>query len=252
LFIGWRAETGLALFNLMLSSATRYFPLIFNTAIPCPAQGILFSCFGALPKGRPTGMLSYQLVRWTIVPASSPQPWIACSRCGVPRPFKSSGKFRMNANGKRLDAWLIYRCTRCAATWNRPLLQRQNVDSIDRDVLSALQSNDASLALQHAFDLGALRQFSHHVEECHDVTVTKFALSPHEAEQAGMQIILSVPVATSFRLDRLLARELDISRAQLPRLCAAGLLIIDSGGNRPLRNAVKNGCRIHITGAALK
>ena len=86
-------------------------------------------------------------VRWTIIPQIAPQPWIACSGCGGLRAFQSSGKIRLNANGRRLDAWLIYKCLACEKTWNRPIFERQTVRDISPAVLDALQSNDP-LALE--------------------------------------------------------------------------------------------------------
>ena len=61
-------------------------------------------------------------VQWTVTPKFTPQPLRACNRCGAVTPFRSSGKIRLNANRKRIDAWLIYRCTACDKTWNRPIL----------------------------------------------------------------------------------------------------------------------------------
>ena len=36
-----------------------------------------------------------------------------CGGCGKKREFVNSGKFRVNANGKNVDVWLIYRCSKC-------------------------------------------------------------------------------------------------------------------------------------------
>lgn len=76
-------------------------------------------------------------VRWTIVPQTAPQPWRHCRRCGGTRRFRTGGKIRLNANGKLVDAWLIYRCAACDDTWNRPILERRPLRTIDPDVLGA-------------------------------------------------------------------------------------------------------------------
>ncbi|MGK6315295.1 DUF1062 domain-containing protein [Neorhizobium sp. DT-125] len=52
-------------------------------------------------------------VEWTVIPKSPPRPILSCAGCGSQRPFRSSGRIRLNASGKRLDAWLIYKCTAC-------------------------------------------------------------------------------------------------------------------------------------------
>jgi hypothetical protein len=64
-------------------------------------------------------------IAWTIIAHTEPQPILNCSRCSGARPFRSSGLFRLNANGKRLDAWLIYRCAACDNAWNRTIFERR-------------------------------------------------------------------------------------------------------------------------------
>src|SRR5262245_33518284 len=112
-------------------------------------------------------------VRWTLKPLTPPEPWLACSRCGAPRPFRSSGRIRLNANGKRLDAWLVYRCRDCDGTWNRPLLERRNVGDIDRETLAALHANAADWVARMEFDVNDLKRRAGRVEEFAETEVVK-------------------------------------------------------------------------------
>ncbi len=112
-------------------------------------------------------------VRWTIVPQTAPQPWVACSRCGSLRAFQSSGKTRLNANGRKLDAWLIYKCLTCEKTWNRPIFERRNVRAIEPSVLEALQANDPQWIRAETFNLDALRRKSQRVDEFPECDVVK-------------------------------------------------------------------------------
>ncbi|WP_234889888.1 DUF1062 domain-containing protein (plasmid) [Agrobacterium vitis] len=150
-------------------------------------------------------------VRWTIIPQTAPQPWIVCSGCGGLRASQSSGKIRLNANGRKLDAWLIYKCVTCEKTWNRPIFERQNVRDIDPVVLEALQSNDPQWIRTETFNLEALRRKSQRVDEFADFRIEKAIL--HETDNwTKLQIELVVPFPTSTRLDRLLASELSVSK----------------------------------------
>lgn len=36
-----------------------------------------------------------------------------CSKCGAKTRFRNTKKFRVNANGNKLDVWLIYQCENC-------------------------------------------------------------------------------------------------------------------------------------------
>ena len=136
-------------------------PLNLNNCHAAPNRWAL------IPSSRRTShreeqdvMSTIQRVQWTIQPKSSPRPWLTCNRCHAIKPFASSGKFRLNANGKRLDAWLIYRCADCESTWNRPIFERRHVKDIDPAALHSLQSDDIELVRSVAFDALWLRRKS--------------------------------------------------------------------------------------------
>ena len=167
-------------------------------------------------------MSTIKRVQWTIQPRTAPRPWVTCNRCHAIKPFASSGKFRLNANGKQLDAWLIYRCADCESTWNRPIFERRHVKDIDPAALHSLQSNDMELVRSIAFDARSLRRKSTRVEEFVDVDVREEILIEGSEPLSALEIVLSVPTPTSLRLDRLLSTELHLSRGYISRLARDG------------------------------
>lgn len=179
-------------------------------------------------------------VRWTITAQTAPEPWIACSGCGGPRAFRSSGKIRLNANGRRLDAWLIYNCKDCDKSWNRPLFERRTVREIDPAVLVALQSNDPRWARAEAFNLDALRRRSPRIDEFPDVEIAKEIVRDRDSPTT-IAITLAVPLPTSMRLDRLLAFQLAVSRGRLQALQDRGILQIMSERGDALRRRIRTG-----------
>lgn len=184
-------------------------------------------------------------VQWTILPRFAPQPWIACNGCGGLRPFRCSGKIRLNANGRKLDAWLIYKCSTCDKTWNRPIFERQNVRDIHPEILEAMQSNDPGWIRTQAFDLAALRRKSQRIDEFADVDVQKALLSV-TGNWTVLEISLLVPLSASMRLDRLLAMELGMSRSRLQALHGAGKLHADPDRKDALRRSPRNESRIRF------
>ncbi len=138
-------------------------------------------------------------VQWTIVPQMAPQPWLNCNRCGGIKRFRSSEKIRVNANGKRVDAWLIYKCTSCDSTWNRPILERRHVRTIDPLFLMSLRTNEPRLARRLAFDAEDLRRRASHVEELDDVVVLKDVLSESIMPIRRLEILCTVPKPTPCR-----------------------------------------------------
>ena len=180
-------------------------------------------------------------VLWTITPRIAPQPWLTCSRCRGPRCFRSSGKIRVNANGRRIDAWLIYRCTACDSTWNRPIVERREVTALGRQFLLSLQANDPDLVRGLAFDVAGLKRWTEHVQEFDDVLVTKRVLS-QSLRPVLLEIECLVPRQIGLRADRLLASELRLSRSSIQRLAkAAQILTVPTGFDfrRPLRDGMR-------------
>jgi hypothetical protein len=184
-------------------------------------------------------------VRWTVIPRTAPQPWMACSGCGGLRAFQSSQRIRLNANGRKLDAWLIYKCVMCDKTWNRPIFERVNVRDISPAILAALQSNDPDWIRREMFNLEALRQKARRIEEFSENEIIKKLLRD-ALDWRLLEIELSVPPPTSLRLDRLLASELKISRSQLRSLQESALLRTNMDRPDALRQRIRNGMRITV------
>jgi hypothetical protein len=180
-------------------------------------------------------------VHWTIVAQNTPRPLLHCSRCGGERPFRSSGRFRLNANGRRIDAWLIYKCTACDDTWNRPLLQRRPLAGVAPALLEALRRNDPALAQRVGFDTAGLRHHCAAVEETGGAIVRKDVVSRSAGTLRRLEIRLAVPHPTALRLDRLLVKELGLSRARLQALCADRRLLLVPDGPRTLRRPARDG-----------
>ncbi|MEX2630789.1 MAG: DUF1062 domain-containing protein [Tistlia sp.] len=165
-------------------------------------------------------------VLWTVFPTLAPRPWLSCSRCGKPRSHVSSGKFRINANGRRLDAWLFYRCADCERTWNRPLFERRPLASLEPGLREALTLNDPGLARRFAFDLVDLKRRCDHVESFDAVEIRKRRLAGSATRPAALDILLVAERPTRVRLERLLAEGLGLTRSRVRRLHDADRLSV--------------------------
>ncbi|RNJ43565.1 hypothetical protein B5V01_18315 [Mesorhizobium erdmanii] len=185
-------------------------------------------------------------IHWAITPEIAPRPLINCNRCGGVKAYRCSGKFRVNANGKRIDVWLIYRCVDCDNSWNFGIFERCNRRDIEPVLLQALESNDAGLARRHAFDIVALRNQVGRVEEFPDVAVHKRLLGGASESAVALELLLGLEMPTSLRLDRLLASELGISRSRLQTLAERRLLVVDPDGAKALRKPARQGMTVRI------
>lgn len=69
-------------------------------------------------------------VRWLVKPRGLPKVVRRCASCGGPRPFVTTGRFRLNAQGRRIDVWLLYRCEACGAKYGATVYRRCRPDEI--------------------------------------------------------------------------------------------------------------------------
>ena len=86
---------------------------------------------------------------WMIKPVKPPAVRRQCPGCGKGL-YESTGRFRVNANGNRLDVWLIYRCMPCGKSWNMEILERVESGKLSEEKLLKYQENDEEEALRAA------------------------------------------------------------------------------------------------------
>lgn len=87
---------------------------------------------------------------WKIEVRNTPHLKRKCSRCNCER-FYCSNKFRVNAQKKNIDVWLIYRCLECDSTYNLTILSRTKPELIDKDLLEKFFENNEETAWKYAF-----------------------------------------------------------------------------------------------------
>jgi hypothetical protein len=185
-------------------------------------------------------------VCWTATSLETPRIWQNCSRCEARTAFVCSGKFRVNAHGKRIDAWLIYRCAQCDQTWNYPILERTPLTEIDPCHLRALSENCGRLAERHAFDVARPRRYSDRIEEGDNVAVAARLLGRCDGEPRTLVVSIAVPRPCRIRLDRLLASRLGLSRVAVQRLHDAAALIVSPPSRVALRQPVRDGQTVTV------
>ncbi len=81
-----------------------------------------------------------------------------CGGCGKKQPFVNTGKFRVNANGSRLDVWLIFRCSKCKHSWNLTVYERKSPSRIPPEEYQKFLENDWDLACRYGSDPAFLRR----------------------------------------------------------------------------------------------
>jgi hypothetical protein len=163
-------------------------------------------------------------VTWQVAPLQCPFVWRHCSHCKSSSPFRCSMKFRTNAQKKRIDVWLIYRCAGCEETWNMPVFERGALGDITPEEFQAIAHNDPALAMRYAFDRERLARHGGRVEDSAGFTIRKSRLDGDPRDAAAIEISLVLSLPLQIRLDRLLSRALGLTRSRLVRLHDRGVL----------------------------
>lgn len=171
------------------------------------------------------------LENWVVVPTCLPLVLRRCHGCASER-FRTSGKFRVNANHKLIDAWLLALCTACGETAKLTVLERMNVRSVRPDLLDRLHDNDPGLAAELLQDPVVRRRNrialdwdnawrldtggSNHLdrEDREDREVS-------DAIDVSVRFVARIPV----RPVRLIAEGRGLSRAEVERLLTEGKLV---------------------------
>ncbi|MDD4311727.1 MAG: DUF1062 domain-containing protein, partial [Eubacteriales bacterium] len=137
-----------------------------------------------------------------LVLASLPRFLKTCPRCKSAA-YDNSGRFRVNANGKRLDIWLICRCTHCKTIWNMSIYERVDRATLAAADLSKYFANDVSLNLRHVFD-PAFLQKNHATLDLEHLSLTPQGEFPAEGAAAEVYITseypLPIPVSRAIEL----------------------------------------------------
>ena len=86
--------------------------------------------------------------------------------------------------GKKLDAWLIYKCSSCDRTWKCAIFSRVDTSRVDRCLLQRLQANHRPTAWAYAFDYALLRRNGVEVEPTIAYTIVGTASELEEVTES--------------------------------------------------------------------
>lgn len=81
-----------------------------------------------------------------------------CGGCGKKQKFINSYRFRVNANGKSVDVWLIYRCKKCKHSKNLTIYERTRPGKIPEELFESFMNNDMETAMKYGSDIDFLKR----------------------------------------------------------------------------------------------
>lgn len=164
------------------------------------------------------------IIIWSLRVKAAPTADRYCKRCGTKTAFASSGLFRVNAQQKSLDVWLIYKCTVCDTTWNLTVLSRVAPRSIPPVLLRGFYENDGELALRYAADAALIKRNGAQPGQP-DIEVVGADIA--HGESVRIRLIPEQPL--EIKAATVLRKKLGLSGSEFDKLLASGTLVCVSG-----------------------
>jgi len=159
---------------------------------------------------------------WVVVPTCLPLVRRRCHTCASER-FRASGKFRVNANDKLIDAWLLALCTACGETAKLTVLERVNVRSVRPELLDRLHDNDPGLTVELLQDPVVQRRNRIALDWDNAWRLDTDGTDHLEREVIDVSVRFAARIPV--RPVRLIAEGCGLSRAEVERLIREGKLV---------------------------
>jgi hypothetical protein len=161
--------------------------------------------------------------QWVIRELGLPALVKACVSCRSLR-HHPTGKFRVNANGKLLDVWMLIHCERCGRTAKIPVHERTPVQALGRERLRMFETNDPVMARELAMDAGLARSSGYQLDWS-GTWQLETGLPAGELERAYpalLTVAISFELPVPIRVEKLLTTGFGLSRAAVRGLVYSG------------------------------
>jgi hypothetical protein len=166
-------------------------------------------------------MISDRKALWTVRECGLPAVVRPCPDCSGAR-HRPSGKFRLNANGKLLDVWLLLCCTSCGRTSKVPVHERVHVQALEHPRLLAYEANDPAAVRELAMSAPFAARHGYRLDwsGTWDLETDTPFYSPRDP--AALNVLIRFELPVPIRVELLLMRGLGLSRGEVRRMVATG------------------------------
>ena len=158
----------------------------------------------------------HTVLPWVVRRTRLPLLSLRCVNCRSESATAGEGRFRVNANGKLLDVWLLVRCLSCDRTSKLTVHERAPVTSFDPAELHGYRVNDPGLVASRLLDPLLARRNRFTLDWTGAWLLDAGPLAGHsEAWPVQVEVVFTDPVPV--RPDRLIAQGLGLSRNEVLR-----------------------------------
>lgn len=157
----------------------------------------------------------HTVLRWVVRRTRLPLLSLRCVDCRSESATTAEGAFRVNANGRLLDVWLLVRCVSCDRTSKLTVHERVPVRSVDPVELGGYRANDPGLVAATLLDPLFARRNRFTLDWTGAWRLDTPPPSPDEAWPVQVAVVFEDPVPV--RPERLIAHGLGLSRNEVLR-----------------------------------
>ena len=168
-------------------------------------------------------------IEYRIIPDQSFKIIRKCATCNKKTRFHNSKRFRVNANGNKIDVWLIYNCEKCKHTLNLTIYERKTSSQIASKEVQRFLENDEELAEEYGKSKSFFNNNKTEIdwEEVSYVLQSRNNLSAYGNDESVQEekeatFVKRIHVLNEyglpFRADKVASEILQISRSQLKKL----------------------------------
>ncbi|MEH0930254.1 DUF1062 domain-containing protein [Micromonospora sp. CPCC 205558] len=162
------------------------------------------------------------LKNWAVVPTCLPIIKRRCHGCASQR-LRASGKFRVNANHKLIDVWLLALCTACGETAKLTVLERVTVRAIRPELLDRLHDNHPGLTGELLQDPAVQRRNRFALDWTNAWRLDTDGSDHLDCDVVEVAVRFAAPIPV--RPTRLIADGFGLSRAEVDRLITEGMVV---------------------------
>ncbi|SHL11117.1 hypothetical protein SAMN05444407_102279 [Chryseobacterium contaminans] len=191
---------------------------------------------------------------WVVNARNTPLLKKKCNHCDSNR-FYCSDKFRLNAQKKNIDIWLIYRCVKCNTRYNMTLFSRIRTESISKEIFNRLSENDTELVWEYAFSRETRRKNNAEADlDSVEYEIQFDEVSLEQMMASGSEVLsftIKCPFEFNLRISTVIRTCLNLSSGKLNQLIDADAVFVHG---KPLqkKHKVQNGDIVNIQKEILK
>ncbi len=149
----------------------------------------------------------------------------ACVTCRSTR-HHPTGKFRVNANGKLLDVWMLINCELCDRTSKIPIHERIHVRALPNERLVMFEKNDPAMVRRLAMDTSLATRAGYRLDwsGTWELETDMPFYELEHADPAPLEVVVGFELPAPIRVEKLLMAGFGLSRSAARGMVDSGVI----------------------------